>query len=160
MGTIVQEEWLPVLGFEHLYRVSSLGRVQNIRTGLVLKATPDKDGYLRVSLRKDGKHRNHAVHHLVLNTFVGLREPGEECRHLDDVKGNCRLDNLEWSDHSTNMADKRLRYSRLTIEQINHIRTGTFEYGSIISYCEELGISRRTFHGIRCGRSYSYIGEK
>lgn len=159
VGTIDLEIWEEVLGFEGLYEVSSLGRVRGLKRGNILKPTPDRDGYLRVSLSKDGKWRNHAVHHLVLNAFVGVREPGEETRHLDNIKSNCRLDNLEWSSHQRNMQDNIFRENmyrrKFTIEQVSEIRCRVFERGTIESYCASLGITRRHFHAIRAGRIYA-----
>ena len=46
-----------------------------------LKAHPDKDGYLEVQLRRDGKYTHKRVHRLVLEMFVGPRP--EHCtRHV------------------------------------------------------------------------------
>jgi hypothetical protein len=70
----------------------------------LLKPTPDRKGYMRVSL---GKKRV-AVHKLVLITFVGEMPP--ECtgvRHLNDIKDDNRLTNLRWGTNEDQRADIR-----------------------------------------------------
>lgn len=44
----------------------------------------------------------------MLETFVGPRPtPLHEGRHLDDVKSNCRLDNLAWGTRDDNGEDRK-----------------------------------------------------
>ena len=71
-----------------------------------LKASIDKDGYLKVSLRRDGMRYIRAIHRLVLETFIGPCPPGMETRHLDGNPANNRLDNLRWGTKAENEADK------------------------------------------------------
>ena len=47
------------------------------------------------------------VHHLVLETFVGPKQEGYECRHLDGDAGNNTLSNLCWGIRDENIADMR-----------------------------------------------------
>jgi DNA invertase Pin-like site-specific DNA recombinase len=42
-----------------------------------------------------------------LLAFVGPCPVGMECRHLDGNRSNNNLSNIEWSDHLTNMADRK-----------------------------------------------------
>lgn len=88
--------WHPRLAIQ----VSNL-RVRGVG-GRVLK--PDTStGYARV--RVDGER--YRVHGLVLESFVGDRPDGEECRHWDDDPQNNRLNNLFWGTRLENMADRR-----------------------------------------------------
>lgn len=69
--SIEPELWRPVVGWEAQYEVSNRGRVRSLNRlvnagnrngskrlnrikGMVLKGTPDRDGYLKVNLR-DGR---------------------------------------------------------------------------------------------------------
>ena len=112
------EEWRPVVGYEGLYEVSSLGRVRSLdrwvransgrrRTG-VRYFTPSPSGksrkYKKVLLRNPDKQ--HLVHRLVLEAFVGPRPDNCEARHLDGDPSNNRLDNLAWGTKAENEADK------------------------------------------------------
>lgn len=46
------------------------------------------------------------VHHLVLETFVGLRPEGTETCHHDDDPANNKLANLRWDNRQSNIDDR------------------------------------------------------
>ena len=46
------------------------------------------------------------VHRLILETFIGPRPKGKECRHLDSDKTNNNLRNLVWGTRLDNMRDR------------------------------------------------------
>ena len=57
------------------------------------------------------------VHRMVLEAFVGPCPEGMQCRHLNDVKNDNRLNNLAWGTRKENSADairNRLARSRAT----------------------------------------------
>lgn len=98
------------------YKVSSRSRAKSVPRTLAngrehgggpLTPTPDKDGYLYVTLR-DGK-RSRRVHLavLVLETFVGPCPPGHEALHGDLGHQVNDLVNLRWGTHLENERDKR-----------------------------------------------------
>ena len=73
------EIWKPVVGYEDYYEISSMGRVRSLdrydnlkhfRKGEINTLTKDKNGYLYVSLWKDGKQKVHKVHRLVALHFI------------------------------------------------------------------------------------------
>ncbi|WP_423203306.1 HNH endonuclease signature motif containing protein [Mycobacterium intracellulare] len=64
------------------------------------------NGYLVVSVYAGQRARQRYVHHLVLETFVGPRPPGQECRHLNGDRTDNRLCNLRWGTHSENQFDQ------------------------------------------------------
>ena len=97
------EEWRPVVGWEALYSVSSLGRVRrdapgrNARPGHIRRVSLDKDGYARVSLPKASGQVTRGVHQLVAEAFWGPKpSPLHEPNHKDGVKTNNAASNLEW----------------------------------------------------------------
>lgn len=63
-------------------------------------------GYYYVCLHKNGKQRTHTVHRLVLETFIGPRPEGMQCRYLDGDSANNKLNNLCWGTQKENEADK------------------------------------------------------
>lgn len=98
---MANEEWRPINDFP-IYRVSNSGRVQNIKTGRVLKHGDDGNGYSCVSLWRDGKAKTLKLHRLVAEAFV----PGDtslEVNHIDGNKSHNYATNLEWSTRSANM---------------------------------------------------------
>ena len=80
------ERWLPVVGYEGLYEVSSYGNVWSApratTKGGLLKHIPDKRNYQYVTLTRNGKQRRAQVHCLMLAAFVGPCPEGQEVRHL------------------------------------------------------------------------------
>jgi hypothetical protein len=101
----MEEQWLPVVEWEGYYEVSSMGNVRNVRrrsgtkVGLVLVGRILKDGYKYVWL-VDAKTRRKqvvAIHRLVCRAFYGPPPPDhKEVNHIDGVRTNNILENLEW----------------------------------------------------------------
>lgn len=103
------EIWKPIP--EHGdYEVSNLGRIRSWKpwrdTPLPRLLKPyGKADYPRVSL---GWKRQHLLHVLVLETFVGPCPEGMEACHRDGDKRNPRLDNLRWDTRPANYSDRML----------------------------------------------------
>lgn len=104
---MILERWRPVVGWEDLYAVSDRGRVQSLRKQIILSLQRrDEDGYLFVTLCRNGVKRVRRVHHLVLEAFVGPCPPGMQCCHRDDDPENNALWNLRWDTPKGNGADR------------------------------------------------------
>lgn len=115
------ETWrnLPIDGLEH-YQVSSFGNVRNSSykgTGKIrtMSAHKDKDGYSIVCLTsKKGEQGSYRVHRLVAEAFIPNPKRYEQVNHLDEVKGNNAVDNLEWCDctYNNNYGTRNARVSK------------------------------------------------
>lgn len=112
---LANEEWRVVPEFEGKYLVSNLGRIKttiNTRNGILDKpqlkkiTICKKTNYAVVSLSTKGKSYLRSVHRLVLETFVGPRPNNMEARHLDSIRCNPRLSNLEWGTTKENAEDR------------------------------------------------------
>lgn len=66
------------------------------------------DNYRETAVRgiNDKKRRNHMVHKLILEAFVGPRPEGMECRHLNGNGSDNRIANLRWGTPAENTLDK------------------------------------------------------
>ena len=101
------EEWRDVSGYEGIYQVSNMGHVRTFRRkdGLVgykisdeprlLSLVSNGNGYIYVSLTKDTVRKNHYVHRLVAEAFIGDIPKGCVINHLDYDKSNNASENLE-----------------------------------------------------------------
>ena len=69
------------------------------------KSHPDKWGRHYLALSGGGRKQTLAIHRMVLEAFVGPRQPGQECLHRNDIQGDNRLTNLRWGTHAENQAD-------------------------------------------------------
>lgn len=105
------ETWLPVVGFEGRYEVSSLGRVCSLtrrwRKGerSMMRPGTSSWGYLRVNLTKpDGKTCVlKKVHTLVAQAFIPNPENKATVNHKDSNKLNNAVPNLEWNTQIENI---------------------------------------------------------
>jgi hypothetical protein len=94
------EEWRAVPGVEQ-YLVSSEGRVARL-----MKTNPPSRRYVRINVRDvAGKIRCYLAHVWVLEAFRGPRPKGTVARHLNDVKDDNRLENLQWGTQLENVQD-------------------------------------------------------
>ena len=110
------EDWKPVLGYEGLYTVSSLGRVKSFCDHGRWKTGPEgrlmtisynvENRYAYVVLSRNGKSKPHYVYTLVLEAFDRPCPEGMECRHEDGDRANARLSNLSWGTGSENNLDQ------------------------------------------------------
>jgi hypothetical protein len=104
------EEWRPVVGYEMLYAISSLGRIKQLQQTHKFAALTfrkigyTRDGYLAITLALDGKLRRYSVHRLVAAAFLGPCPLGYEVNHIDANKANPRPENLEYVTSKENKA--------------------------------------------------------
>ncbi len=142
-----QEQWKAIPDFPG-YEISDQGRVRSYwrpaqpMTGYkwVLVDIPQRilrqsisRGYLRVELVKNGQRKTMRVHRLMLLVFVGPCPAGYEARHSNGCRTKNTLNNLSWSTHKENLADRKIHgtdpigercgRTKLTESQVKHIRS-------------------------------------
>jgi hypothetical protein len=110
--SIIIENWKPIAGYRGFYDVSDCGNVRSWHTqGMqgvkrseprTLRPGRNKKGYLFVILSFEGEKKNIKVHKLVAETFIRKREQGETIDHIDGIKSNNRLVNLEYCSNREN----------------------------------------------------------
>jgi hypothetical protein len=105
----VTEAWRQMVGIVG-YEVSEIGRIRRSTGGASTFAgrikTPSerKDGYMIVGFYSDGVRTNVFVHRAVAEAFIRPIAEDEEVNHIDGVKSNCVLGNLEIVTAAENMA--------------------------------------------------------
>ena len=119
------EQWKPVVSYEGLYEVSDQGSVrsldrivkhgrngQRLRAGAEKKQVSVKDGYLAVSLCKDGVEKQRKVHILVAEAFLDERPQWSTMvNHKNKVVTDNSVSNLEWSNNGHNKRHANAKYS-------------------------------------------------
>ena len=109
------EIWKDIEGYENSYQVSNFGQVRT-KNRLIFnplsKTYYEKNqiilkqylslGYKRTILCKNGKSKNAAVHRLVAQTFIPNPENKPQVNHINGIKTDNRIENLEWCTASEN----------------------------------------------------------
>ena len=94
-----EEIWKDIVGYEGLYQVSNTGKIKSLNynhTGRekILKQRLFNRGYLYVGLWKNGKQKYFSVHRLEYEAFYGEIPKGMQVNHINEIKTDNRLENL------------------------------------------------------------------
>ncbi len=118
------EIWKQIVGYEGCYEISSLGSVKSMERVVIngvrnksiksriLKQWATPTGYIYVTLSKNGVRKNEIVHILAATAFIDNPDKKPQVNHIDGVKSNNRICNLEWNtakencDHKINVLKK------------------------------------------------------
>lgn len=114
----MEEIWKPVKSLEDYYEVSNLGRVRSRDRVTVTKNRWGKDSerrykgkimkqymsrdYMHVDLCVDGKYYKKKVHRMMAEAFIPGGSDELEVNHINEVRSDNRLENLEWVTHRQN----------------------------------------------------------
>ena len=98
-------EFRKLKSLKFLYEVNSEGIVRNVKSKKVVKGYKEKNGYIRVKFENKclGGVVRTTVHRLVAEAFIPNPLGLEEVNHIDSVRDNNNVNNLEWVSHSSNM---------------------------------------------------------
>lgn len=140
------EIWKPVVGYEGLYEVSSLGRVRSLDRidsnnhplkGVILKPYISNSGYLLVGLYKQQKRDRKLLHRLVAEAFIPNPDNKPEIDHINTIKTdntvflnedgsiNYEKTNLRWTTRKENINNPLTK----TKMQINARKPSKGKYG-------------------------------
>lgn len=97
------EQWKPIQNYDGKYWVSNLGNIKN-STGL-MKPAKSSNGYMHITLSKNGERRTMSVHRIVAEAFVENTNPSVNnvVNHKDESRDNNCADNLEWCTQQQNL---------------------------------------------------------
>lgn len=91
------------LDFNPRYEVSTDGIIRRIKDKYEIKYFKDKDGYLSCSLCfGNGIKKKMRVHRVVAMTFIPNPENKPEVNHINSIRDDNRVENLEWSTRQEN----------------------------------------------------------
>lgn len=105
------EIWKQIEGYKGLYEVSNFGRIKSLshinnvgklRPECILKNRLTDRGYQSVVLYNNGKPKSFRVHQLVGKAFINNPLSKPCINHLDGIKSNNKVENLEWVTISEN----------------------------------------------------------
>lgn len=142
INNLSNEIWKPIKDYEGLYEISSYGRIKSlarktktkiIKDEKILKIFKRYTGYIQAKLCKNSKLYHPIVSKLVAEAF--LKKPNYKCvaNHIDCIRHNNHVDNLEWISQSQNtryaflignksQKGEKNNGAKLTMEKVNQIR--------------------------------------
>jgi hypothetical protein len=161
--------WTDIVGYEGMYQVNKKGEVYSLKSGRKLKPYTDSKGYKRVDLFNKGKV-NKKVHRLVAQAFIPNPKEYLQVNHINGVKGDNRVENLEWCNNSQNQRHSWSNgrksktkgesngNSKLTKEVVIQIKDLS-KTKSDLEISRELKVPRTTVYNITKNRTWKHIGE-
>lgn len=164
---VEKEIWRNIEGFPG-YQVSSLGRVKSMerkekcrnvyrtRKEKILKPEKNKKGYLRVVLCNDGKMKHMSVHRLVCNAFLDNPLNLPQINHINEIKEDNRVENLEYCDakYNINFGTAIERRSKAKSKPVKCLENGIV-YQSTQEIERRLGFNHSNISAC-CNKRYGY----
>ena len=110
----MDEIWKPIKGYTGFYEVSNFGKVRRIyKNGKtkILKPRINHRGYERVCLSRNYKRKEFCVHRLVGNAFIANELNKPQINHINGIKTDNNMNNLEWVTPQENCIHRSMLYS-------------------------------------------------
>jgi hypothetical protein len=178
---IINEIWKPVVGYEEIYSVSSLGNVRRekggtrgARFGKILKPYTYKEEYPSVNLYRNNVMDHVNVHVLMAKAFLGPCPEGYEVNHKDAIKKNNILSNIEYVTYSENQRhgwkhgcwkNRKTAYgeksgmSKLNDYEVVEIRA-LYKNGKIFQYelAKMFGVTQACINSLILKKTWKHVG--
>ena len=159
------------------YTVTNDGKVFSLnyhRMGIKKEIIPffknnDKQSYLRIALHKNKQSYKFFVHRLVAETFIPNILNKEQINHINAIKSDNKVNNLEWCSakenakhRDDNNLQERLKgsqcsWSKLTEEKVLTIRKQIKKGMSNIGIAPIYNVHRRTISDIRNNKTWRWL---
>jgi len=189
MAEEYQEIWKDIKGYEGYYKISNNGEVKSCERFVkcskwtrrvserILKKGLNECGYSTVILSKKGKIKMYRTHRLVAAAFIPNPENKLEVNHINGIKTDNNVENLEWCTRTEN--EQHAYYtglkkggsahylSKFTEEEVKHIKTMCKNATLLSKECgykvtigviaELYGVSKSAISAIKLERNWKHV---
>jgi hypothetical protein len=136
---MLQEEWKPIPNYPN-YEVSNMGRIKRLGfyhktpTGQIFytpdniqNGSQDGGGYTMCGIKNEHGAKRPKIHRIVAKVFLPNPENKPEVNHINMIRTDNRVANLEWCDRVGNMRHRLkmggyVNNTKLTEEDVDFIR--------------------------------------
>jgi NUMOD4 motif/HNH endonuclease len=191
------EYWVDISNYEGYYQVSNYGNVRSLDRvitehpsvkneqqtgktqtlkGRILKPHTNSSGYYQINLNRKSIRTTFAIHQLVAQAFLDNRSRKPLVNHINGIKTDNNVNNLEWATYSENLEHaykNRLRravktnevasknYKRkLTEQQVREIKLLIAAKSlTLKQIANQYDVGRSTIGSIKSGRNWSYTND-
>lgn len=178
----MKEIWKDIIDYKGLYKVSNFGRIKRlpkkvtnnfgtfISKEIILKGSLSQYGYVKQTLTKNGKADTYLVHRIVAQAFLTNFDNKEMVNHINGIKHDNNLFNLEWVTSSENMRHaldtklliprngSRIYFSKFTEKDVSIILYKNLVNGNTSNQiAKELNTNKRTISDMVKSRTWKHV---
>lgn len=183
---MIKEIWKDIVNYEGIYQISNLGRIKSLAREIylpkrniirklkdtILSPKTDKQPYHNVNLYKDYKPKLTRVHVLVAETFIPNPNNKPFVNHINGIKKDNRVENLEWVTHYENMTHafntglipngERNHKSKLTDNDVIEIKDLYIKNPNLnqSELARKYQVTRSTINGIIKNRKWRFVNKE
>lgn len=157
------EIWKKINGFED-YKISNLGNIRLLNGGISKRKITDK--YSQIGLIKENKSHTFYIHRLVALHFIANPENKPEVNHINGIKSDNRVENLEWVTafenirHAISLGKLDSYYKNKSENMKKYYKNNPIDKGRAINFHMRGFMSRiRTVLNLETGIYYDTIKE-
>lgn len=121
----MEEIWKDITGYEGTYQISNFGNIKSLKRETIdkngnrhvclekiLKVSRNIHGYYATPLYKDYKVNMHTIHRLVATHFIDNPMKKPFINHINGVRDDNRIENLEWVNQRENISHGKKKVTR------------------------------------------------
>ena len=136
------------------YVINLNGNLLNLKTNKFKKWTKDTNGYMKTQIWINGIPKNVHQHSLLAQLFIPNTENKSQVNHINGIKHDNRIENLEWVTQSENTLHSfasGLQQVTRPCKKVIDIISGKI-YESVTDASKEFSINRSTLSNMLTGK--------